>query len=266
MRVSRLVCLAIVAGLTWHPILHAQTKGKGPKPEPTNQPVSAVFDTNVEALPSSCTAFGVSPGISGDGGPYAWFDSSTGTGAYLRSSDGDFELDLQDNGRFVYINFSASFGALPTTPTLPSGFCHVMLDEFHFNTHVLTQNGGDDIGLGFNDMAPGATHPARIRAFFDYVDRNGSPRTYTIRFNPVGYPGSTNVAITRGPVTDSANRNYALGADQWVIETDPYGGYAAGTGEVAQLVSPALTKKGNPGPNNEGFYTLPFKITVTLLP
>lgn len=247
------VCLAC------YPTLHAQGKGK---PKPARQGVTAVFASNVTANDvAAVQCSSLPPGISGDGAAYG-FDPLTQTGAYLRSDlDNDFVLDLQDGGRGVYLNFSQSVGAGPATPTLPAGFCHVMLDEFTLDTHTLNPNGVDDPSLGLTDIPPGSTNPARVKAFFDYVDVYGNVRTYTIRFNPVTYPGSTNVAITRGPITDPSDRNYGLMANQWVIETGPY---APDAGDVAQLVSPALTKRGNPGPNSEGFYRLPFKITVTL--
>jgi hypothetical protein len=69
------------------------------------------------------------------------------------------------------------------------------------------------------------------------------------------------VAITRGPAVDPSDNVTEIAANQWVIQTGPY---ALGAGDLAQLVSPALTKKGHLGPNDEGLYQLPLKVKITL--
>lgn len=63
--------------------------------------------------------------------------------------------------------------------------------------------------------------------------------------------------VTRGGPLHAGD----LGSNQWRIET---GFDSLNSGENAQLVSPALSKKGNSGPNDEGVYRLPFKITFTV--
>lgn len=255
---ASIVCILAVIAL-WTIAGEAQ---KGGKPKPSLTGVSAVFGSNV-SVPNvgASVCSDLPPGISGDGSVYG-FDASSQTGAFLRSdADNDFVLKLAGSGPpFVYVNF-ASWFRLSGSSTLPEGFCDVVLSAFSFDTHVLQENGDDDPGLGLDDILPGQTHPSRIKAFFDYIDKDGNPRTYTIRFNQAGYPGSTNVAITRGPAFDPSDNVTEIAANQWVIQTGPY---APGAGDVAQLVSPALSKKGHPGPNDEGFYTLPFKIIVTL--
>jgi hypothetical protein len=131
-------------------------------------------------------------------------------------------------------------------------FCAAALDQFHLNTHFLNDDGSDDVSKSLLDIPAGETYPARINASFilDGI-------TYQIRFNAAGYPGSTNVKVTRGPTLDLPSDKW------WVIET---GLGEQESGDIAQLVSPALSRKGNQGPNDEGFYHLPFKIKFTTDP
>jgi hypothetical protein len=122
-------------------------------------------------------------------------------------------------------------------------FTEATLNQFHFNTHVLDPNGQEFDG-GLTDIPPGESWPARIKSYWTdpYCDCD-----FTIRFNASGYPGSTNVTVTR----DFTNPN------QWTIE--------ASASDIAQLVSPPQSTKGRPtGLTDEGFYHLPFKITFTL--
>jgi hypothetical protein len=263
MTVSRLACLTAAACLAWQTIPYAQGKGKGPKPEPTDTPAVAWVSTDGRLLSpqdpvdfeDTCTS--VIPGaINGDGfGPYVGSgnDISSGSGAFLRQ-DGEFVLELREGGaRYVYVNFLGIYAG-SSSPSPRKDFCAVTLEQFHLNTHFLLDDGTDDVSMSLTDIPAGETYPARINSSFvlDGI-------TYQIRFNPVGYAGSTNVKVTRG--IDEATTPGLPSDEWWAIET----GYGeAGSGEVAQLVSPAITKKGKPGPNDEGFYYLPFKIVFTI--
>jgi hypothetical protein len=64
---------------------------------------------------------------------------------------------------------------------------------------------------------------------------------YTIRFNPIDYPGSTYAWVTR----NSEN--------SWTwFATDV---------DVARLVSPGIRHQ---GPRDEGWYRMPIEITITV--
>jgi hypothetical protein len=263
MPVTRLAWVAVAACLAVQPLVHAQ-KGKGPKPEPVDTPGQAWLlpdnrwvddpDDQTEAgknvdweIPDENACQNSAPGgIYGDGEPY--FADGSGTAAFLRASDNDFVLDVRGTNLRVYVYFTDPASS-PASPR--KEFCAVALSEFHFHTHVLRFDGSDDINLGLLDIAPGATHPARILGNFEV----GGIR-YQYRFNAAHYPESSNVQITRG----HANNPDLPGDNWWLIET---GDAAFGSGEVVQLQSPALTKKGNPGPNDEGRYHFPFKILFT---
>jgi hypothetical protein len=262
MSVIRFACLAVAACLAVQTVLNAQ--GKGKKPAPTDQPAAAWMETDGRLFPSqSPVDWEISgedpcesspPGtINGDGTVYvgSGTDITTGDGAFLRA-DGEFVLELRSGrGRNVYVNFLSPF--LPSTsPTPRKEFCAAALEQFHLNTHFLHDDGSDDVGKSLIDIPPGETYPARINSSFILEGI-----TYQIRFNAAGYPGSTNVKVTRGPTLDLPSDKW------WVIET---GLGEQQSGDVAQLVSPALSRKGNQGPNDEGFYHLPFKITLTTDP
>jgi hypothetical protein len=262
MPVARLAGLAVaVCLLASQTIVHAQ-KGRGPKSDPVDQPVIAWLATDgrlLEAgnpvdweIPGEDTCESVPPGvINGDGqGAYVG-DVPSDAGAFLRASDSEFVLDLRSGGgRYLYLNFTGiAPGNVPLSPR--KEFCAVMLDQINFHTHFLYDDGTDDITKGLRDIPAGETYPARILSTFVIEGI-----TYHVRFNASHYPGSSNVKITRGPRADLGLPS----PEWWLIET---GSGELDSGDVAQLVSPALTKKGNPGPNNEGFYYLPFRIVLT---
>ncbi|MBA3949644.1 MAG: hypothetical protein H0X44_06835, partial [Acidobacteria bacterium] len=76
----------------------------------------------------------------------------------------------------------------------------------------------------------------------DFADPAGRALVWTVRFNAEYYPGSTDLTVTR---TD---------LNMWIVE--------ASTSDVAELVA-VNTGKGKQVMTHEGFYTMPFKITVT---
>ena len=267
MLVRRLAWTALAACLAAPPLVHAQ-KGKKPPPPPDIHGVAQLLPADggryVDDLdipqdgPGTVdwdldgTCQNAAPGgITGDGNPY--FDDGTGTAAYLRSLDGDFVLEVRGTTRRVQLYFTDPVST-PTTPR--KEYCAMALTDFHFHPHVLNIDGSDDINLGLLDIAPGATHPARILGNFDVEGLR-----YQYRFNNAHYPESTNIQITRGPFVDvnDPTRNLA-GSNSWLIET---GVDAVAAGDIVQLQSPALTKKGNPGPNDEGRYHFPLRIVFT---
>ena len=242
MRQKHALTLAMVICLAGTSIALAQ---KGGKPKPVDKPATAWFrcnGANPPSGPSPCgaNAAALSDSITGDGFTYIGVgDTTTGSGPFLRS-DGEFDMDLRGGSRLVYLSFEHVY-APPSGSFFRKHFDNVTLNQFHFNTHVLTASGQEFTG-GLTDLQVGETRPARIKSYWTDPYCNCD---YTIRFNALGYPGSTNVSVTR----DFAN--------QWTIE--------ASSSDIAQLVSPPRSTTGKPtGPTDEGFYRMPFRITFTV--
>ena len=82
---------------------------------------------------------------------------------------------------------------------------------------------------------------ARARFFMNFADQSGRNLLWTVRFDPALHPGSTLLTVTR-PAQNT-----------WTIE--------AMESDTAGLLS--ATTSGKSVKVNEGFYTLPFKITIT---
>jgi hypothetical protein len=99
---------------------------------------------------------------------------------------------------------------------------------------------GADLPDGFMSIAVGQSAPARW--YFNFADPYGRALLWTVRFDPALYPGSTFLTVTR------------TATNQWVVE--------ATAGQVAQLVS-ATTTNGKSVKVNEGYYSMPFMITIT---
>ena len=83
----------------------------------------------------------------------------------------------------------------------------------------------------------------RARFFMNFADPSGREILWTVRFDPQLYPGSTFLTVTR------------LGQGTWTIESN--------ASDISQLVSEATSSKGKSVKVNEGYYTMPFKITIT---
>lgn len=213
---------------------------KGGKPKPQLLHATASFRCGAIIPDWSCgpAGFVVADAIMGDGGSYVGTgDLLSGSGALLRD-DGEAHFDVRaGSGRKIHLNFTEQVAAPSGTPR--KTFTNATLDAFHLHTNVVTPAGLVADG-GLRAIPLYQTWPSRIVAF--WTDSYGV--TYTIRFNPEHYPGSTNVWITRD------------GDTAWTIE-------ALHT-DVGQLLS-TVEQKGKPSsPANEGFYSMPFKITLTV--
>jgi hypothetical protein len=232
------LCLVVAMCLTGNSPSFAQ---KGGKPKPVDQSATAWFRCTGPNPLEGINPCGRTDSINGDAaGNYVGTGDlwTGGSDAFLRS-DGEFVIDLRNlGGRFAYLDFRNVVSA-------PTGFHRktfeqAALEQFHLNTNVLDAN-GQELSGGLNDLIPGETRQARIKAY--WTDQYGV--SYTIRFNAAAYLGSTNVTVTR----DTAN--------QWTIEAFDW--------DIAQLVSPPERSTGKPtGPTDEGFYHMPFKITFTV--
>lgn len=98
---------------------------------------------------------------------------------------------------------------------------------------------GTDLPNGFMSIPVGQS--ARARLYLNFADPAGRAILWTVRFDPAMYPGSTHLTVTRTEI------------NRWIIE--------AIESDIAELVS--ANTSGKTVKVNEGYYTMPFRITVT---
>jgi hypothetical protein len=241
MRPNRLLTLALFLVLCSTASVTAQ---KGGKFKPADRPGTSVFRQNgafpYDGFEDGCEVPASGDRINGDFSNYPGSgDYVSGSGAMLRGDTGEFVLQLRGGNHYVYLNFADQ--AVGPAGVARRNFCQVSLSTFDFNTNIIDPATGQQATGGLLAIPENASWPSRIRAF--WTDPSGV--TYTIRFNPDDYPGSTNVLVTR------------VSANEWTIE--------ATAADVAQLVSLPPPSKGKPAPPaDEGFYRLTFRITFTL--
>jgi hypothetical protein len=145
-------------------------------------------------------------------------------------------------GRFASFDFSQPTAA---APCMSNRSCK---RDFTFATSDVSLPGGrtypvdamgSDLPNGFMSIPIGAASRARILLNFD--DPSGRALLWTVRFDPTLHPGSSLLTVTRPSI------------NTWTIE--------ASASDVAGLSS--ATTSGKAVKVNEGYYRMPFKITVT---
>jgi hypothetical protein len=215
---------------------------KGGKPRYVDIPGSAIFRCNTLDPSVLCPLDENAPKdrITGDGlGVYvgSGSDWQSGTGPFLRF-DGEFSMTIvAGGGRRIMLDFRDWL--LPPSPTFHRKDFDVLVREaFHINTNVIDPGTRDQAELGLRSIPIGATWKSRIKAGWNYADV-----LFNIRFNPDNFPGSDYVDVTR------------TGDKAWTIEALPW--------QRARLVSPGVGK-GQPAPNDEGTYYMPFRIEFTV--
>ena len=163
-------------------------------------------------------------------------------GAYL--TEGNLFLFVLKSGfgRFASFNFSRPTG---TAPCVANGTCR---KNFTSATTDVSLPGsrtypvdavGTDLPNGFISIPVGGS--ARARFYLNFADPTGRALLWTVRFDPKLYPGSSFLTVTRSA------------ENIWTVE--------ATTADVAELVS--ATTSGKSVKVNEGYYRMPFKVTVT---
>ena len=167
--------------------------------------------------------------IVGDGAPYPAIQSTTQ----------ECQVDLAGSRTF-FLDFTAGpapcSGCRRTFDTLTLTATH----EGMLRTNVVIPGTDTEATGGLNSIPVGATWPAKMKLIFNLPEAGGV-RGWAVRFNPRDYPGSTHLDVTR--TSDNS----------WVIE--------ATTAHIATLVSTGGRRDG--GKINEGFFVLPFRISVT---
>jgi len=198
-------------------------------------PLTAMFRCPLEA---DCLA---TDGIQGDtAGPYV--GTSIGDQGPTLNSGGDLYFPLKSGlGRFITVDFSAPLGtpACAANLTCRKNFESVYTDSSQpaSITNALAAD-GTALPDGFRSIAVGQSVRARYKLNFD--DPSGRALRWTVRFNSAVYPGSTDVTVTR------------VDTNTWIVE--------ATDADVAELVSTPTS--GRAVTISEGFYTMPFRITV----
>ena len=180
--------------------------------------------------------------ISGDGaGPYVGVAGDQ-QGAYLDGAS-DLYFPLQPTySRFVNLDFTSSVNgpaACSATRTCRKNFTTFWTSnsEPASLTNPIDAH-GQELPNGFLDIPVGGTAAARYK--FNFLNASQTVR-FTVRFNADAYPGTSNVAVTR------------TASNVWIVEARP--------SDIAELVS--VPASGKQTSVSEGFYSMPFRLTVT---
>ena len=236
------ITLAIVAVLAGNPMAQKGGGGGGN----TLFPVTAEFRC---PLTATCIAqdglegdmLGLYRGTTQGGSPTTREGTSSNNGSYLTEGNLFLFVLKPGLGRFVSFDFSRQLG---TAPCAGSGACRrnftaIMTDESpHGSRTYPVDTAGRDLSNGFMSVPVGGS--ARARFFMNFADQSGRDLLWTVRFDPALHPGSTLLTVTR-PAQNT-----------WTIESME--------SDVAGLLS--ATTSGRSVKVNEGFYTLPFRITI----
>jgi hypothetical protein len=196
-----------------------------------------------------CTGFAVTsvnPGnpcqnsdaIAGDSlGPYVGEPNGGSTaaqGAYIDSSGDSYLVIEQGSGRSVFFGFTPPApGDLRTFTSVWSFRLHSSLcGAYDANNHTISLS-----AVPVNTTVNGWCD-------WNFIDTSNVADTYlwTVRFDPVHYAGTNYVSVTR------------TGSAAWTIEADA-------PGAIAELI--ASTTSGKYVTYGEGFYQMPFSISIT---
>lgn len=180
--------------------------------------------------------------ITGDGlGPYV--GNAAGEGAFFNDNN---KLDIHyttSYGRTIVADFGdlVANGACVTAGNCRKNFNVADVRTTPYPSITNPVNASQDaLPNGFYDIPVGGSSKARFK--LDFPDPAGRAFVWTVRFNSELYPGSTDLTVTRTAL------------NTWIVE--------ATNDDVAELVA-INTSKGKQIMTREGFYTMPFKITVT---
>jgi hypothetical protein len=228
----------LVAAIACLPVLSvAASAAEGAPPsKSSNVPVTATF-----RCPLGPECIGGDKIQEDGGGAYTGATTSPEEGPYFDTGS-NLYFPLQPGlGRFISIDFSSPLG---TPACAASSTCHKNFGAL-FTDNSLPASitnpldaAGTPLPNGFLSLAVGQS--ARARYKLNFADPSGRNLLWTVRFNSSMYPGSTELTVTR------------TATNTWVVE--------ASASDVAELVS--TTTSGRSVTVNEGYYAMPFKITV----
>lgn len=223
------------------------------KPAQTDTPVTVtlrcavVGDRNPDA---SCPSSTSPDRIQGDpAGPYVG-NATTGLGAFLTASGNDLALKLSDTrgqllGLTISMDFRSPYGLAACISkkncrrVAPYFFDVATTDQSPFGDLVNPVDAsGVDLPNGLLSIPIGTSANANMKV--NFPDPFGRTLTWTVRFNPVSYPGSSYVTVTR--TADGA----------WVVE-------ASATSLAKLVASPSGDTRNQ---TDEGLFYMPFRMTV----
>ena len=220
--------------------VEAQKKG-GPAPTPQHTSVAADF--RCPGAADCLTATRVDR-ITGDGaGPYVgtYVGSTTGQGAFLNEFNKLAMRYTTSYGRSIFADFRdrVASGTCGANCRKSFDIADVRATPYPSITNPVDAS-QEPLPGGFYDIPVGGSSEAHYK--LDFADPAGRALVWTVRFNAEYYPGSSNVTVTR------------TSENTWEVE--------AGVNDIAELVA-INSGKGKQAMTHEGFYTMPFKITVT---
>jgi hypothetical protein len=205
--------------------------GLAAKP-PSARPAAGLFRCPGAACSSA-------DGIQADGfdAPYASAD-----GALLDSAS---EFSLRPAGtRGIFLDFRNVIAPCAAA-TCQKNFETLMITAAQsswFHTNVVNPATGEPVADGLLGIPIGVTWPSRLKIAFSTPNAGGTNVAWAVRYNPTDYPGSDLLRITR------------IDAATWDVE--------ASATDRAMLVSFISRRQG--GNVNEGIYSMPFKVRVTV--
>ncbi len=214
----------------------------------TLYPVTAEFrcpaDINTCPTPDKIQGdgFGTYRGTTPEGSATTQEGQAANMGGYF--TEGNlFLFSLKSGlGRFVSFTFDAPTGTAPCVATnkCRKDFSYALTDVSLPGSRTYPVDAmGTDLPNGFMSIPVGQS--ANARFYLNFGDPQGRSILWTVRFDPALYPGSTFLTVTR------------TAENTWIIE-------ATGSA-VAELVS--ANTSGKIVKVNEGYYSMPFRITVT---
>lgn len=186
-------------------------------------------------------AIGPYRGTTPNGAPTTQEGQAENQGAYF-TEGGLFLFVLKSGfGRLASFDFSSPIGAPPCVSknNCRKNFISATTDVSLPGSRTYPVDAmGADLPNGFNSIAVGAS--ARARMYLNFEDPSGRDILWTVRFDPTFYPSSGLLTVTR-PAPNT-----------WTIE--------ATANDVAVLES--ANTSGKALKINEGYYRMPYKITV----
>lgn len=232
-----LICSAALVIAVLSSAVVAAQKGK-----PAPAPAVAVSADLRCPLAADCTSAERIDRITGDGqGPYV--GNAAGEGAFFNENN---KLDIHYTAGYGR-TITADFGDFVANGSCVGAgncrknfnFADVRATSYPSITNPIDASQAA-LPNGFYDIPVGGSSKARFK--LDFADPAGRAIIWTVRFNAEFYPGSTDLTVTRTSV------------NTWTVE--------ATTSDVAELVA-INTGRGKQIMTHEGFYTMPFRITVT---
>lgn len=227
-----------------------------PAPPPPDTPVTATLRCAASGYLNpytECPSSQSPDRIQGDAaGPYVG-DPATGLGAFLATvinSPNNLRLNLSNNkgqtlGLAITIDLRSSSGTPACAAkkncrrVAPYYFEIVTTDQSPFGDVVdVVDSAGTPLPNGLLSIPIDASANANMKV--NFPDPFGRDLTWTLRFNPGSYPGSSYVTVTR------------TAANTWFVT-------ASATSLGKLVVSPS---GGVQGQTDEGLFSMPFQMTI----